>query len=175
MHWRLAHHDALALGFEEQRGVRRMPASIAALARAGRPRQGLWGAWRGGTTGIGLELHHETWGDRLARHAVRTVTAARFESSPFAGVTLAVAHAAYQVKRGESLYLADTEGSRLVLRALSGRGARTRLEAGIPAGGGRVRASLNLIAEHLRPRSQWTLEWTRRTRTARESRTRDGP
>jgi len=169
----LAQHDALALGFEEQRGVRRLPASANALARAGRPRQGLWGTWRGQSGGAALELHHETWGDRFARHAVRTVSAARFESVPWPGTTLAIEHAAYRVKRGESLYLADAEGSRIVLRALTGCGGRTRLEVGLPAGGGRVRAALHLTGDRLRPRSQWTLEWTRRAR-AGERRPRDG-
>lgn len=173
--WRLAQHGALALGFEEQRGVRRLPVSAGALARAGRPRQGFRGAWRGESAGLALELRHETWGGRLARHAVRTVSTARVESSPAAGVTLAVAHAAYQAKAGESLYLADAEGSRLVLRALNGRGARTRIELGVPGGGGRVRATLHLTAARLRPRSQWTLEWTRRARTGRGSRVRAGP
>jgi hypothetical protein len=162
---RLAQHDAIALGFEEQRGLRRAPQTLTDLQRAGRSRQGVWATWRGETPGLTLELGQEAWGGRFARDAVRTLSAAAVEAAPIRGVTLRATHAVYRATPGESFYFADAEGGRLVLRALSGRGSRTRLETELPAGGGRVRAALQLWDQASRPRTQWTVEWTRRART----------
>jgi hypothetical protein len=69
------------------------------------------------------------------------------------------------VKRGESLYLREAESDRVVLRALTGEGVRTLIEARSPFAGGRVRAALHLTsASERRARAQWTLDWTRRAR-----------
>lgn len=176
----LAHHGALALGIEEQRGWRRdhgQPGSLAtAGARAGGMRQGLWGEWWSGEGTMALGLRHESWGERpWVRAVVRAVTSARIEARGPAGLQLGLTHSVYRVKRGESLYLPEAESDRLVLRALSGEGERTRIEARSPFAGGRVRASLRLTpGSERRARAQWTLDWTRRARirTSRESRAR---
>jgi hypothetical protein len=166
----LAHHGTLALGFEEQRGSRRDAggaASLASLAmRAGGMRQGWWGEWWSGPGERALGLRHESWGERpWARGVVRSVTSARLEARGPAGVSLGVTHSIYRVKRGESLYLPEAESDRLVLRAVSGEGERTRIEARAPFAGGRLRAALHVgLAAGRRARPQWTLDWTRRAR-----------
>jgi len=75
----------------------------------------------------------------------------------------------YRAERGESVYLPEAESDRLVLRALSGAGDRTRVEIHLPAAGGRVNASVSLAskvgAAPVAPR--WTLDWTRRARFRR--------
>ena len=69
------------------------------------------------------------------------------------------------MRRGESLYLPEAETDRLILRAVSGEGERTRLEARAPFAGGRVRAALHLsAAPDRKTRADWTLDWTRRAR-----------
>jgi hypothetical protein len=158
-----AHHGAVALGFEEQRGTRRAPGSTSP-SRAGF-RHGLWGEWRGGAAGVALALRHEVWGEgRLARRAVRTISAARAEvAAPF-GIRLAFTQTAWRARRGENLYLADRESGRWVLRALSGSGERSRLELGAPSGGGTLRATLHLTHGATREAARWTVEWTRRAR-----------
>jgi hypothetical protein len=159
----LAQHGGVAMGFEEQRGVRREPTSLHA---AGRFRQGLWGEWRGGPPALSLALRHEVWGERrFARRTVRIATAARAEARGPLGSGLAIAHTVYRVRPGESLYLAEAEGDRLILRSLSGAGERTRIECRTPAGGGDLRAALSLSTAAWTPtRAQWTLDWTRRAR-----------
>lgn len=161
----LAHHGVVALGIEEQRGSRRDgdPGSRAALAAF---RQGWWGEWWSGDGALALGLRNEGWGERpWARGAVRSVTSARLEARGPAGIQLGVTHSIYRVKRGESLYLPEAETDRLVLRAVSGEGARTRVEARSPFAGGRMRAAMHLVRTSDRPvRPQWTLDWTRRAR-----------
>uniref|UniRef100_A0A832ICH2 Uncharacterized protein n=1 Tax=Eiseniibacteriota bacterium TaxID=2212470 RepID=A0A832ICH2_UNCEI len=158
-----AHHGAVVLGLEEQRGARRAPAS--ASAGRGGFRHGAWGEWRGGAAGVTLALRHETWGEgRFARRAVRTVTAARAEIEGPYGIRLAITHTAWRARRGENLYLADRESGRWVLRALGGAGERARIELGAPAGGGALRGSLHLSPGAARGAVRWTLEWTRRAR-----------
>lgn len=164
MEWRSAHHDAVVLGFEEQRGTRRAPVSAAPVR--GGFRHGLWGEWRGRAAGLSLALRHEAWGEgRLARHAVRNVTAARVEVAAPYGIRLAITQTAWRARRGESLYLADRESGRWVLRALAGTGERTRFELGAPAGGGRLRGTLHLSPGARRDEARWTVDWTRRART----------
>jgi hypothetical protein len=165
----LAHHGAVALGIEEQRGTRRDAGSLTLAtlaARAGALRQGWWGEWRGGMGKVSLGLRHESWGERpWARAVVRAVTTARLEARGPAGLDLGLTHSVYRVQRGESLYLPEVESDRLVLRALSGEGERTRVEARTPFAGGRVRAALHLAGSPARDRRpQWTLDWTRRAR-----------
>ena len=85
-----------------------------------------------------------------------------------AGVRVRLTHAVFRVRPGESVYLPEVLSDRLVLRALSGAGERTRLELVLPAGRGSLRAALNLSTKGIRPlRSQWTLDWTRRARLKR--------
>jgi hypothetical protein len=158
----LAHHGSLTLGFEEQRGARRdAPISIPGI------RQGWWAEWTGGSRFMLLSLRHEGWGaGPWARDEVRAVSTAGVEARGPWGLALRVAHSLYRVQRGESLYLAEAESDRLVLRALSGEGSRTRLEARLPFAGGRVGATVQLssTAVEREPRAQWTLDWTRRAR-----------
>ena len=81
---------------------------------------------------------------------------------------LAVTHAVFRARRGEHVYLPEAQADRLVLRALSGDGERTRLEIELPFAGGRAQAALNRTTSGAKPpRMQWTLEWTRRTRARR--------
>ena len=118
-----------------------------------------------------LALRHEAWGqDRLARHAVRVVSAARVEAQGPFGTALEVAHTVFHARRGESLYLAEAGADRLILRALAGSGERTRLELKAPVGGGRLRAALELAtAEGKSPRPRWMLDWSRRARATARS------
>ena len=165
-----AQHDALALGVEEQRGVRRIPSSARSTV-ASAARRGAWAEWQGGPPGLRLALRHEAWGqDRLARHAVRVVSAARVEAQGPFGTALEVAHTVFHARRGESLYLAEAGADRLILRALAGSGERTRLELKAPVGGGRLRAALELAtAEGKSPRPRWMLDWSRRARATARS------
>ena len=165
----LAHHGALALGFEEQRGPRRDRDAIATAASAARAdglRQGWWGEWWSGAGAMSLGVRHEGWGERpWGRAVVRSVTGALLEARGPRGLRLAVAHSVYRARRGESLYLPEAESDRLVLRAVSGEGGRTRIELRAPFAGGRARAALHLnTAPERRTRSDWTLDWTRRAR-----------
>ena len=137
-------------------------------------RQGGWGEWRGEAAGVALVLRHEVLGARsLGREAVRTVTALRFEVEGPAGSGLGVTHSTYRVRPGESLYLAETASDRVVLRAVTGTGRRTRLEVRAPGAGGRIHAAIDLPVEAgsrtgSPPRPQWTLDWTRRARSRQE-------
>jgi hypothetical protein len=161
--FRTAHHGAVVLGVEEQRGTRRAPVS-SAPGRGGF-RHGLWGEWRGEGAGVTLALRHEAWGEgRFARRAVRVVSAARVEVAAPYGIRLAITQTAWRARRGESLYLADRESGRWVLRPLSGEGERSRLELAAPAGGGTVRGGLHLSPGASRDRARWTVEWMRRAR-----------
>ena len=163
---RLAQHGSLALGFEEQQGARRESARPAGF------RQGWWGEWRGGRPALGLTLRHEAWGERrFARGAVRTLTAAQVEARGPAGSYVRVTHCAFRVRSGESLYLPEASSDRLVLRAVTGAGRRTRIELRAPGAGGHIYAALSLAtnaggeARTGASRPQWTLDWTRRART----------
>ena len=115
---------------------------------------------------MALGLRYERWGERpWARAVVRSVTSARFEARGPAGFRLGIVHSIHRVRRGESLYLPEAESDRLVLRAISGDGERTRIEARLPLAGGRARAALVLnTAPDRRARPDWTLDWTRRAR-----------
>jgi hypothetical protein len=159
---------AIAIGLEEQHGVRREPASGAGQ-RSGGFRQGWWSEWRGGAPDLGLALRHEAWGARSgARDPVRAVTTVRVETRAPAGAAVCVTHAVFRVRSGESVYLPEAESDRLVLRAISGAGERTRVEIHLPAAGGMAHAALGLSSGGGRSgRPRWTLEWTRRTRFKR--------
>ena len=156
---RMPHHATLSAGLEEQHGVRRETS-----AHPERWRQGAWAEWRGGSRAFGLLLSQELWGERaFARRAVRSVSAAGVEVTGPWESRLRVAHCVYRVRRGETLYLPEAESDRLVLRALSGNGERTRVELQTPLAGGVVRAAASLATPARRsPRLQWTATWTRR-------------
>jgi hypothetical protein len=165
----LAHHGSLALGFEEQRGPRRDVLSASAAMRAEGLRQGWWGEWWSGAGILSLGVRHESWGDEpWGRGVVRSVTGARLEARGPLDVRLAIAHSVFHARRGESLYLPEAESDRLVLRAVSGDGERTRIELRAPFAGGRARAALHVnTAPERRARAEWTLDWTRRARLRR--------
>lgn len=153
-------------GFEEQRGVRRAPTGVAPVREA--TRQGVWWEWRSGGAPVRLALRQETWGRRpFARDVVRQVLAARADVVLGLGVTARFTHTVYRARRGESVYLPEAETDRLVLRALSGAGERTRAELSIPTRGGTVRGALGLSRGSTPRRAQWSLDWTRRVRLRR--------
>jgi hypothetical protein len=157
----MAHHTSLALGFEQQNGPRREVGGGANGAR-----QGLWCEWRGVSAPVALAARHEVFGTRsFARDAVRVASSIRIEAPLAAGLELRLAHTSFRVRRGESLYLPEPASDRIVLRALTGDGERTRVELRAPIAGGR--ASAGLTFDELRgrsPRPRWSLEWTRRAR-----------
>jgi hypothetical protein len=129
-------------------------------------RQGAWCEWHGASPRGRLALRHEWWGARaFARAAVRRVSVANGDAALPGGARLAVSHAVWFARRGERAYLLETAEDRLVLRALSGAGSRTRCELSVPALGGRARLAIAIaegggraVAPH------WTAEWTRRAR-----------
>jgi hypothetical protein len=156
----LAQHAALTLGCEEQRGTRRETSDGPGM------RQGWWGEWRGGAEPLHLELRVENWGrGAWGRGPVRAVTGAAFELRTPLGARLRAEHRVFRSGPGESLHVPEYESDRLVLRALSGSGERTSIEAILPGPAGRVRAGLSFTATAQRPpRTQWTIHWARRAR-----------
>jgi hypothetical protein len=162
---RLNQHESVAMGFEERHGTPRESGRIPGF------RQGAWGEWRGEVSGLVLALRHEVLGaERLGRAAVRTVTAAQAGIEGPAGSGLRITHCVYRVRSGESLYLIETTSDRVILRAVSGTGRRTRVELRAPGAGGHINAALELQGvagasggDATRPR--WTLDWTRRAQS----------
>ena len=162
---RMAHHDDIALGLEQQQGARRDgPTHPDAMRQAG------WAEWRAGRGPVRLGLRDEVWGARsFAREAVRVVTTQRVAFDTGRDGSVAVTRSAFRVSTGESLYLPETGSDRLWLRAVSGAGTFTRIEAAWRLAGGRLRASLTRIENPGRsPRPHWSIDWTRRSGTARE-------
>lgn len=162
---RFRQRGSVAAGFEERHGTPRESGRIPGF------RQGAWGEWRGEVTGLVLALRHEVLGaERLCRAAVRTVTAAQVEVGGPAGSGLRITHCVYRVRSGESLYLIETASDRVILRAVSGAGRRTRMELRAPVAGGHLSAALELqgvagAPASAAPRPRWTLDWTRRARS----------
>jgi hypothetical protein len=119
-----------------------------------------------------LTLRHELWGARaFAREAVRRAVVARAEFAAAHGSRIGVTHSVWLVRRGENLYLPEAEADRLVLRASSGAGSRTRAELRVPFAAGEIRLGLTLATGGTRAggtRPAWTLEWSRRSRLASE-------
>ncbi|HEV2106327.1 MAG TPA: hypothetical protein VGU27_11430, partial [Candidatus Eisenbacteria bacterium] len=108
---------------------------------------------------------HELWGGRaFARDAVRRALIAGAEVRLPRGGSLAVAHVVYRTRRGERLYLAESGDDRLVLRALAGAGARTRLELRWPTPAGLARGVLAMTGGGASPAVTWTVAFSRRTR-----------
>ncbi|MCE9626738.1 MAG: hypothetical protein K8R56_02335, partial [Candidatus Eisenbacteria bacterium] len=165
---RLRQHESFAVGLEEQHGARREPTPS---TRPTGTRQGVWVEWRGGPPEARFALRHELWGARaFARDAVRRAVVARVERGLPAGGRVAVTHAVWLVKRGESLYLPEPEADRLVLRALAGVGTRTRAELTLPFATGDIRLGLAWVTSGTRAGTRppaWTVEWARRSRLAR--------
>lgn len=162
----LARGAELFAGFEEQRGTRRDPAFAASAPGPAGMRQGLWCEWRVGDARGRLALRHEWWGARaFAREAVRRVSIASVEAALPGGAVLAVTHAAWLARRGERAWLLETAEDRLVLRALTGAGTRTRAELAVPAAGGRATLGIAIAEPGGRAAApRWTAEWTRRAR-----------
>ena len=129
-------------------------------------RQGWWCEWRGRARGRALELRHELRGGRaFARRTVRRAVVVRGESALPAGGSLALTHSAWSTRAGESLWISESDGDLLTLRAASGAGERTQVVLALPFVGGRARASVNWTTVAARRAAPaWTLEWTRRTR-----------
>ncbi len=163
----LGHHGSLALGVLEQQGPRREPSP---RARPSGTRQGWWCEWRGGPPAARLALRHELWGARaFAREAVRRAVVARADRAVPYGGRLVVTHAVWRTRSGESLYLPEAGADRLVLRAASGAGSRTRAELRLPFAAGSIRLGLTLAAGGARGGAKppaWTVEWSRRSRLA---------
>ena len=160
---RLSDGSDVAVGFEEQHGARRAHQRDAGM------RQGGWLEWSYLVSPVGLAARHEVWSARGGlRGAVREVTAMRAVSTGPWGVSVSVGHAFYRVRRGESLYLREAESDRVLLRALTGEGYRTRVDLAVPLARGVLRAALHLdVRERERRPPRWDLEWTRRTRSPR--------
>ena len=74
-------------------------------------------------------------------------------------------HSAWSTRAGESLWISESEGDVLTLRAASGAGERTQVVLALPFVGGRGQASVNWTTVAARRAAPtWTLQWTRRTR-----------
>jgi hypothetical protein len=158
---RAADGSVLDLGLGENHGALR-----AESARPGGFRQGGWAQWTSPSGPLVVAMRHETWGrSAFARAATRTVSSLGLEAQSPRGASVRASHSVYRVGSGESLYLPELAPDRLVLRALSGDGERTRLEARLPVNGGRVAASVDLVRPNGRERDvRWSFEWTRRAR-----------
>ena len=157
----LAGGGAFEAGFEEQQGYRGELRSNTGL------RQGGWVEWSTAPRPLGLAVRQETWGARAPlREVTRAVSSCRIEARLPRGIRVSLAHLVYSARRGESLYLRETESDRLVLRALSGEGQRTRVELHMPLARGTVRGSGQFTSPlHAARTARWALEWTRRART----------
>lgn len=129
-------------------------------------RQGIRAEWSAVARGRTFTLRHELWGERaFARLEVRRLLEATVQWPLAAGARLTVRHAVWRAMRSERLYLPEEDVDRVTLRAVTGAGARTRLQAALPALGGRVSASL-VWTDPSPPRATpgWSVEWTRRVR-----------
>jgi hypothetical protein len=116
-----------------------------------------------------LTIRQEGWGAHGGlREPVRAATTARLEARGPREVRVSLTHSVFRARSGESLYLAEAQSDRMVLRSLSGEGDRSRLEITVPAGRGRLRADLLLGATRgVRSAPRWKIEWVRRSRRAR--------
>lgn len=166
VHQRLVHHASVLFGFEERRGTLRDPQVVSGAAGATGMRQGAWCEWRGATPRGDLALRHEWWGARaFARAAVRRVSVASGDAALPGGARLSVTHAVWSARRGERTWLLESAEDRLVLRALSGAGTRTRCELTVPALGGRAKLAIAIAESGGKSAApHWTAEWTRRAR-----------
>ncbi|MGH3056178.1 MAG: hypothetical protein ACRDL7_14485, partial [Gaiellaceae bacterium] len=160
----MAQHESIAMGFEERRGARRFAVEAPA---ADALRHGVWAQWRRGSPGLAMSLRHEWWGaEGGLRRRVRELATAELESRPRPGMAAAVTVWLFSTTSGEPQYVSESEVDRTIWRAMAGAGHRTRLRATFPAAGGSVRAALTVSRTGgSLPPPQWTLDWTRRSRT----------
>jgi hypothetical protein len=160
----MAHHESIAMGFEERRGLRHFTAGS---ATAGALRQGVWAEWRRDWPAGAMHLRHEWWGEAGGLHVrVRELASAEMEARPWRGTAASWSVWLYRSGPGDPQYVTESEIDRTIWRALSGAGHRTRLRVQVPAAGGSVRAALTVSQAGGGPRpAQWTLDWTRRART----------
>ena len=94
---------------------------------------------------------------------------ARAEFAAARGSRIALTHSVWLVQRGENLYLPEPQADRLVLRASSGAGSRTRAELRVPLPAGEVRLGVTVVTGGTRAGGTppaWTVEWTRHSRLA---------
>ncbi len=162
----------LVAGIEEQHGTRRDPRIHVTGARAAwrereDRRQGLWGEWRSGPGPVALGFRHEAWGQRWARDAVRHVVTARAETRLLDFLRVRVTQSVFRLERGEHVYLPEPGADRLVMRSLSGRGERVRVELGLPFAGGELSGAVYRTSGDRPAGAEWTLDWTRRARIRR--------
>lgn len=156
----MAHHALFATGVEQQQGARRDE-----VTRPAGLRQGVWGELRVLGEGRAIALRHEAWsGEAAFRRRVREVWIARAEGRWPLDMRLSFEHAVWRAKRGEPVWLVESETDRLRLRAVSGAGQRTRIEWDAPAGEGRAKATLSLESDRSGVQPRWTLEWSKRSR-----------
>jgi hypothetical protein len=108
------------------------------------------------------------WGESpFARDLVRSALGAGAEARLPRGASLTVSHTVYRARSGETLYLAERDADRWVLRALSGAGQRSRLTLRVPFSGGEAQSELVLQPVRGVPRPRWSLRWSRRVRLRR--------
>lgn len=162
---RVVHHAQLVLGLEQRQGVRREPTAVASVS-ATALRQGFTCEWHAQAGDRDVALHHEWWGAHaFARDGRGRVFIARVSAALPCGAAIVASQSAWDVAPGESRWLADPGPDRLTLRALSGRGGRSRLELAIPCLGGRARLGAAWTdGTRTRAAPSWSAEWTRRTR-----------
>jgi len=159
--WPLGDGGRVRAGFEEQHGTWRLRTA----ARHRGLRQGVWLEWRGGPPTLALVVRHEVWGESpFARDLVRSALGAGAEARLPRGASLTVSHTVYRARSGETLYLAERDADRWVLRALSGAGQRSRLTLRVPFSGGEAQSELVLQPVRGVPRPRWSLRWSRRVR-----------
>ncbi len=126
--------------------------------------------WAAGTGRLALTLRQEQWGvPPWARQSLRSALSARVQVQAPANLTLRATHTIFVTRRGESIYLPESDSDRMTLRALSGAGERTRFEVRVPAARGLLLAALNLSSSSGQSiRSQWRLDWVTHARIRRE-------
>ena len=156
----------MAVGLEAQRGIRRW--SGARVPRRAGARQGGWVEWTSQVERMTVGLRQELWGERGFATAVRRVSGVHVELEGPVRTRLRVAHTVFRTGFGQNLYVREIYSDRLVLRALTGHGQRTRIAVRLPAAGGTLDASIDLTQRRTGlPRAIWTLDWSRRARTRR--------
>jgi hypothetical protein len=165
---------SFTVGAEERHGAQGAARSSGAAEGF---RQGWWSEWSAGTSPGGdaarpaarLTARQESWGERSwARRTVRAITTARIEVDGWAGSRVRLTQTIHRARSGENLYIAEPGSDRAVLRALAGRGERTRVEIGVPIAGGELGGGATLASSGTRRlETRWSLEWTRRARLRR--------
>ena len=91
---------------------------------------------------------------------------ARAETRLLDFLRVRVTQSVFRLERGEHVYLPEPGADRLVMRSLSGRGERVRVELGLPFAGGELSGAVYRTSGDRLARAEWTLDWTRRARSA---------